>query len=479
MEEDEDKEFDEEEAAGGDAGKDLAQLTRLYGSEKLAKHTAAIKESLSRPDPLPNTPEHHEDYALVCSSNDVMGELENETVALTKYIRDTYAPRFPELEALIQHPLDYVRTVHRIGNEADITAVDLGGILPSATIMVVTVTATTTSGKPLAEEVLERVMRACGSVFEIEDIRTTILEFVETRMNILAPNLSVVVGPKVAALMMAMAGGLQELSRMPACNIQMMGSKRKVQNGMSTAALGVRGGVINQSPIVVGQPPDNQKKAAKLVSAKCALTARVDAANECPAGDVGISFKRQIEEALAKAIEPPPQKKAKALPAPDMSQKKKRGGKRARAIKEKYAMSEMMKQANRVQFGVQEEEVFGGTDVSVGIGSLGQMAAGGKIRVQKKEVKLLNQKAKERNGLSSAIKGHTHGLISSVVMNSTTGMVFEAMNTDTSGTVTPARIAPSGGQASGTESSKYFGSAEFTSATKKADKKVLPAVPKF
>ena len=69
-----------------------------------------------------------------------------------------------------------------------------------------------------------------------------------------------------------------------------MGAKRKVQNGMSTAALGVRAGVINQSPIVIASPPDYQKKAAKLVAAKCTLCARVDAANESPDGDVGIRY---------------------------------------------------------------------------------------------------------------------------------------------------------------------------------------------
>ena len=55
-------------------------------------------------------------------------------------------------------------------------------------------------------------------------------------------------------------------------------------------------------------------------------------------------FKRQIEELLAKEMEPPPQKKAKALPAPDDRPKKKRGGKRARAIKDKYKLSEFGKQ---------------------------------------------------------------------------------------------------------------------------------------
>ena len=39
-----------------------------------------------------------------------------------------------------------------IGNEMDVTLVDLDRLLPPATVMVVTVTATTTSGKPLSEE---------------------------------------------------------------------------------------------------------------------------------------------------------------------------------------------------------------------------------------------------------------------------------------------------------------------------------------
>lgn len=60
MEDDEDKEFDEEEAGSEVAGKELSQLTRIYGSEKLKRHMTGIRESLARPDPAPNTPEHAE-----------------------------------------------------------------------------------------------------------------------------------------------------------------------------------------------------------------------------------------------------------------------------------------------------------------------------------------------------------------------------------------------------------------------------------
>ena len=179
-EEDHDEEFDEE-ACELSGSKELSTLTKLFGSDRLKEHMVAIKKSMARASPAPNTREHAEDYELVVVSNDIVYELENETIALTKYIRDAYAPRFPELEALIQNPLDYVRTVRRIGNEMDITQVELGGVLPSATIMVVSVTATTTTGGLLPVDTLNKVMAACDQALELDDTRQQILHFIEKK----------------------------------------------------------------------------------------------------------------------------------------------------------------------------------------------------------------------------------------------------------------------------------------------------------
>ena len=51
------------------------------------------------------------------------------------------------------------------------------------------------------------------------------------------------------------------------------------------------------------------------------------------------------------------------LPAPDMEPKKRRGGKRFRKMKERYAMSDVRKAANRVTFNQPEEEVLDGDEV--------------------------------------------------------------------------------------------------------------------
>ena len=87
-------------------------------------------------------------------------------------------------------------------------------------IMGVTVTATTTSGQPLPEEALERVLQAADTVLQLDANKLRILELVKMRMHQIAPNLSEAVGEEIAARLMGVAGGLGNLSKMPACNVQ-------------------------------------------------------------------------------------------------------------------------------------------------------------------------------------------------------------------------------------------------------------------
>ena len=43
--------------------------------------------------------------------------------------------------------------------------------------------------------------------------------YVSSRMNMLAPNLSAIVGTTTAAKLLGVAGGLAGLAKMPACNV--------------------------------------------------------------------------------------------------------------------------------------------------------------------------------------------------------------------------------------------------------------------
>ena len=48
---------------------------------------------------------------------------------------------------------------------------------------------------------------------------TQIFMYVSSRMNVLAPNLSAIVGTTTAAKLLGVAGGLSGVAKMPACNV--------------------------------------------------------------------------------------------------------------------------------------------------------------------------------------------------------------------------------------------------------------------
>ncbi len=66
----------------------------------------------------------------------------------------------------------------------------------------------------------------------------------------------------------------------------------------------------------------------------------------------GRTWHDEIGKRLVKLQEPPPMKKHKALPAPIDKVKKRRGGKRFRKFKEQFEVTELARQANRMEFNV-------------------------------------------------------------------------------------------------------------------------------
>ena len=189
------------------------------------------------------------------------------------------------------NPFDYARTVKLIGNEMDLTKVDLKSLLPSATVMVITVTSTTTDGRSLTEEELTDLNNACDVLFEMDAVKTRLLDYVQSRMIYIAPNLTALLGSATAAKIMGLAGGLSALSKIPGCNILVLGAQKKAALGLSRVATGAHAGYIYESDLVITSPSHIKRKAARLLSAKCALACRCDLSREYSDGRMGKEFR--------------------------------------------------------------------------------------------------------------------------------------------------------------------------------------------
>ncbi|ORY03530.1 Nop domain-containing protein [Basidiobolus meristosporus CBS 931.73] len=398
-------------------------VAKLHSSKELNEVLTKIEHFKGVPreaTQLVGVMEEDPEYKLIVKANDLTAAIDTEIISIHKFIRDHYAPKFPELESLVPSALDYARAVKTIGNESDITKVDLRSILPSATIMVVTVTGSTTAGRPLDEREYKIVMDACDMALQLDEAKKTILEYVESRMSFIAPNLSAIIGSATAAKLMGAAGGLTSLSKMPACNIQVLGATKKTQTGFSSVTINRHAGFIYHSEYVQRIPSDLRQKATRILAAKCTLAARVDRGHESIDGSIGRKFREEIDQKIEKLVEPPPGKNIKALPAPDDAPKKRRGGRRVRKQKEAYAVTDLRKAQNRMSFGVAEDEV-GSMDSTRGLGMIG--ANSGKVRaaVADSRAKVPYKKPKILSGSSGA----TSGLSSSLAFTPAQGLELE------------------------------------------------------
>jgi len=401
---------------------DITKVATLLGTTKFKGLIKKVEEKIANPAPLEIIGPIEEDpeYQLIVESNALVTEIHSEIQVIHKYVRDRYAKKFPELESLVLNPLDYARVVKRIGNQTDLTQIDLTDLIPAASIMIVSVAASTTNGEELAEAEWLKIAKACDIALELDECRKKILAYVESRMIFIAPNLSALAGSSVAAKLIAAAGGLGALSKIPACNLILLGAPKKNLGGFSTVqSKRFMQGYIFESEVVQKSPPSLRAKAIRVLGPKTTVACRIDSNAGDKSGDTGRRLKEEIQKKIEKLQEAPPTKQAKPLPAPDDRPKKKRGGKRVRKMKEKYAPTDMSKHANRMSFGVQEEETINGR----GLGML--MAGSGKVRMRGQEKNLLKKQKiqdKQQQKFGGAAGFATSGFTTSLAFTPVQGL---------------------------------------------------------
>lgn len=421
----EDNNYGDEETMDQDAGLEETseqEDEELY-DESIARDFAPLVESLksvkasqqlsqSLTELLKSTEQN-----LLLRANALTSALDDEIVAFHKTIRDHYSIRFPELESLIQNPLQYVKAVGVIGNGPmdSINQSALKEVLDGSLVMAVRLEATRTSGREMTDAEKEAVQKFVDMTLNLDDAKKFLTNYVQSRINQIAPNLTVLLGPETAAQLVSSAGGLKGLAKIPACNIPAMGSKQAA-HGLATNTRVRRQGHLYFCPLVQLVPPDHRNQAMRIVSGKLSLAARMDLVYSSPDGSAGEKFKQECDERIEKLTIKAPGAKTRALPAPDDKLARKRGGRRARKAKEQFAMTDLRKAQNRMTFGKEEAEVGFG-DESKGLGMIGQ-SQDGRVRAmaidQRTKAKLGKKTAgwgtnTPSSGLASSLRGFGQG----------------------------------------------------------------------
>jgi len=153
-------------------------------------------------------------------------------------------------------------------------------------------------GKDLAELLCEdRIMGPFArSILRLMESRKSMEEEVSFRAEELAPNLSSLAGPILAARLISRAGGLSRLAKMPSSRVQVMGAEKSLFKHLDGRAPSPKHGIIFRHPAVMGAPRKLRGKVARALAGKLALAARLDYYGASPSPDLAASLERRLND---------------------------------------------------------------------------------------------------------------------------------------------------------------------------------------
>jgi len=125
---------------------------------------------------------------------------------------------------------------------------------------------------PLEARVVSLAERIDDLASEADDLRT----FIEREAPAVAPNLSEMAGPVLAARLIALAGGLEPLAKKPSGTVQVLGAEDALFAHLAGRGSSPKHGVIYTHEYVSGTRPEDRGSAARAFAGKLSIAARVD-----------------------------------------------------------------------------------------------------------------------------------------------------------------------------------------------------------
>ncbi|CCW63037.1 unnamed protein product [Phytomonas sp. EM1] len=243
------------------------------------------------------------EYAYLSDCSNLVLRMEVEKSRVLVFLRAHYSIRFPELAMFFTDMVLYAKVVRIIQNNMDLTAVvdALDELIPSQLLVVIVACASTTGGRVLTDEELNRVLVACQEMENLELAKQTFLEYLQCSMPLIAPNLCAFLGTGITSQLFAITGSLTKLSVMDAGELAVLGSRRGSDSGIAIRTTGF----LSNSDLVCNLPPQLRPKALRQVAAITLNLARIDANRRAGNKDAGVKERRSLCNRMKVWMDPP------------------------------------------------------------------------------------------------------------------------------------------------------------------------------
>ena len=205
-----------------------------------------------------------EDKHLIQAINSI-DEIDESISKLIERIREWYALYFPEMD-VIKNNETYIKLISQNKSKEKIMEAK-----PDAFPINV---------MDLEDDInpqdLEIMNKYANSIFELQKTRKEIEDYIDIKMDTIAPNLKLIVGSSLGAKLISHAGGLKRLATYPSSTVQIMGAEKALFRHLKSGDRPPKYGLIYQHPQVRGAKWWNRGKIARMLAGKISLAVRRD-----------------------------------------------------------------------------------------------------------------------------------------------------------------------------------------------------------
>lgn len=225
-----------------------------------------------------------EDKHLIQAINSI-DEIDDAISKLIERIREWYALYFPEMDT-VRNNETYIKLISQNKSKEEIIN-SKPEAFPDDII-------------DLEDDInpidLEIMNNYANSIFELQKSRKNIEEYIDLKMESIAPNLKLLVGSTLGAKLISHAGGIKRLAMYPSSTVQIMGAEKALFRHLKSGDRPPKYGLIYQHPQVRGAKWWNRGKIARMLAGKISLAVRRDVFTKTLDKNVSDEFKSKVEE---------------------------------------------------------------------------------------------------------------------------------------------------------------------------------------
>ncbi len=307
-----------------------AQFRNRLGSEWEGRDSWLKKQSLETP--VLSTPQAYNDFArqvtlqlaragitLAAAKRDLsavqavraMDDLDKTLNLLAGRVREWFGLHFPEMDRMVEKHDTYARLVAKLGNRRNFTQENLlAEGIPKEKAVELAEAAKKSMGAEISGPDLAVLQSFCELMLDLYKFRTKSEGYLEDVLKQIAPNMTTVVGAALSARLISIAGSLDNLAKMPASTLQVLGAEKALFRSLKTGARPPKHGVIFQYTAIHQSPRWQRGKIARALSGKLSIAARIDAyGGEFLGQKLRDDVNRKVDEIKERYKTPPPLKK--------------------------------------------------------------------------------------------------------------------------------------------------------------------------